>query len=206
ALPRRSTRLPTARRTQPSETQYSSTLVFSSPLKRMPTPRASRSASWKGLSGSTERRSGRASDMAGLMKRRSGLNSRADGPRQPLSPLPSIAEELGRLLHRLARPGRGVGRCRLGARTCFGGRRRRSRRLGGGSSRRTARRRLGRLGGRGRRRRRLGGWGRGRSGRSGRSHGGGAGGVLLGLEALGQLLGQFTRGGGRHLGHDGGQS
>src|SRR5690606_32570550 len=70
--------------------------------------------------------------------------------------------------------------------------------------RRTARRRLGGLSGRGRRRRRLGDRCRSRGG-GGRGHGGGAGGVLLGLEAFGQLLGQFTRGGGRHLGHDGGK-
>ena len=43
--PCRSTVLPTATRTQPSLTQYSSTLVFSTPLKRMPTPRSSRAAS-----------------------------------------------------------------------------------------------------------------------------------------------------------------
>src|SRR5215217_1934843 len=67
ALPRRSTRLPTARRTQPSEMQYSSTLVFSSPLKRTPMPFASRSASWNLLSGSTERRSGMTSVMAELI-------------------------------------------------------------------------------------------------------------------------------------------
>src|SRR4051812_3545258 len=38
-LPWRSLALPAVTRTQPSLTQYSSTLVFSTPLKRMPTSR-----------------------------------------------------------------------------------------------------------------------------------------------------------------------
>src|SRR4249920_1724039 len=40
-LPWRSFALPAVTRTQPSLTQYSSTLVFSTPLKRIPTSRAS---------------------------------------------------------------------------------------------------------------------------------------------------------------------
>ena len=44
-LPLRSVVAPTVSRTQPSLTQYSCTLVFSTPLKRMPTPRSSRAAS-----------------------------------------------------------------------------------------------------------------------------------------------------------------
>src|SRR6185369_2823043 len=44
-LPKRSRLLPAATRIQPSLTQYSSTLVFSVPLKRMPTPRSSRASS-----------------------------------------------------------------------------------------------------------------------------------------------------------------
>ena len=43
---------------QPSEMQYSSTLVFSLPLKRMPTPWRSTSSSKCGLRGSSDRRSG----------------------------------------------------------------------------------------------------------------------------------------------------
>src|SRR3984893_8646440 len=43
-LPWRSLALPAVTRTQPSLTQYSSTLVFSAPLKRMPTSRATTSA------------------------------------------------------------------------------------------------------------------------------------------------------------------
>ena len=43
----------------PSLTQYSSTLVFSTPLKRMPMPRLEQSGIVKkGLAGSLERRSG----------------------------------------------------------------------------------------------------------------------------------------------------
>src|SRR5665213_3192020 len=61
--PCRSTVLPTATRTQPSLTQYSSTLVFSTPLNRIPTPRSSRTASWCGLLGLLERRSGGVSVM-----------------------------------------------------------------------------------------------------------------------------------------------
>src|SRR3546814_8268938 len=57
-LPRRSSALPNGSRTQPSLTQYSSTLVFSSPLKRTPMPRSSAAASWKRLRGSLDRRSG----------------------------------------------------------------------------------------------------------------------------------------------------
>ena len=62
-LPRRSSDLPTTTRIQPSLMQYSSTLVRSAPLKRMPTPRSSRLASWYGLRGSRERRSGNVSVM-----------------------------------------------------------------------------------------------------------------------------------------------
>jgi hypothetical protein len=43
-LPKRSRAFPAATRIQPSLTQYSSTLVFSLPAKRMPTSRASASA------------------------------------------------------------------------------------------------------------------------------------------------------------------
>src|ERR1700722_20114117 len=43
-LPWRSLALPAVTRTQPSLTQYSSTLVFSAPLKRMPTSRAKTSS------------------------------------------------------------------------------------------------------------------------------------------------------------------
>ena len=44
-LPLRSSALPAATRIQPSLTQYSSTLVFSWPAKRMPMPRSSSAAS-----------------------------------------------------------------------------------------------------------------------------------------------------------------
>jgi hypothetical protein len=43
--PRRSSALPTGTRTQPSLMQYSSTLVRSTPLKRMPMPRSSADSS-----------------------------------------------------------------------------------------------------------------------------------------------------------------
>src|SRR3954471_14470963 len=59
-LPWRSTVLPTASRTQPSLTQYSSTLLRSMPLNLIPTPRSSSSALWKGLEGLVESRSGSA--------------------------------------------------------------------------------------------------------------------------------------------------
>ena len=54
-LPKRSRLRPAATRIQPSDTQYSSTLVFSCPLKRMPTPRLSTSWSKNGLRGSSDR-------------------------------------------------------------------------------------------------------------------------------------------------------
>ncbi len=57
-LPWRSLVLPASTRIQPSLTQYSVTLVFSAPLKRMPTSRSSALASKYGLRGSVERRSG----------------------------------------------------------------------------------------------------------------------------------------------------
>src|SRR3546814_17381114 len=57
-LPRRSSALPNGSRTQPSLTQYSSTLVFSSPLKRPPMPRSSSASSWKRLRCSLDSRSG----------------------------------------------------------------------------------------------------------------------------------------------------
>ncbi len=59
-LPKRSRALPAETRIQPSETQYSSTLFFSTPLKR--TPISWRvTMSWKcGLAGFTDRRSGKA--------------------------------------------------------------------------------------------------------------------------------------------------
>src|SRR3546814_9314465 len=57
-LPRRSSALPNGSRTQPSLPQYSSTLVFSSPLKRTPMPRSTAAASWQRLRGSLDRRSG----------------------------------------------------------------------------------------------------------------------------------------------------
>src|SRR5437588_13098593 len=64
-LPWRSLALPAVTRTQPSLTQYSSTLVFSTPLKRMPTSRDSTASLYQGLRGSTDRRSGNWS-LAGL--------------------------------------------------------------------------------------------------------------------------------------------
>src|SRR3546814_137316 len=54
-LPRRSSALPNGSRTQPSLTQYSSTLVFSSQLKRLPMQRSSAAASWKRLRGPLDR-------------------------------------------------------------------------------------------------------------------------------------------------------
>src|SRR5512139_2936764 len=65
ALPLRSTARPAATRIQPSLTQYSSTLVFSLPLKRMPTPRSSSPALKYGLLGSEDRRSGSSSLIRG---------------------------------------------------------------------------------------------------------------------------------------------
>src|SRR5215813_6888845 len=63
-LPKRSLALPAATRIQPSLTQYSSTLVFSAPLKRMPMSCASTSALKWGLRASVERRTGRTTAMA----------------------------------------------------------------------------------------------------------------------------------------------
>src|SRR5215210_8688247 len=57
-FPKRSLALPAVTRTHPSLTQYSSTLVFSTPLKRTPTPRSSAAASWCGLFGFLAKRSG----------------------------------------------------------------------------------------------------------------------------------------------------
>jgi hypothetical protein len=63
-LPRRSRDRPAATLIQPSLTQYSSTVVLSWPLKRMPIPRLRIAASWNGLLGSSARRSGKVSTMA----------------------------------------------------------------------------------------------------------------------------------------------
>src|SRR5437764_857604 len=63
--PCRSIVLPAWTRIQPSETLYSSTSWRSRPLKRMPMPRRRMSASKCGLFGSSERRSGGVSAMAG---------------------------------------------------------------------------------------------------------------------------------------------
>src|SRR5579863_2669792 len=63
--PLRSMVLPACTRIQPSEIQYSSTLVRTDPLKRMPIPRCSLSASKYGLRGWIASRSGGTSSMAG---------------------------------------------------------------------------------------------------------------------------------------------
>src|SRR5690242_12060013 len=66
-LPWRSTDFPATTRTQPSLTQYSSTLLRSTPLKRMPTPRSNSSRLKNGLLGSLQRRSGSVSVMGDLI-------------------------------------------------------------------------------------------------------------------------------------------
>src|SRR6185312_6101510 len=75
-LPWRSLAAPACTRIQPSLTQYSSTLFFSTPLKRMPTSRCRTSALNQGLRGSTDRRSGGVSAALGVWSRVSSFMAR----------------------------------------------------------------------------------------------------------------------------------
>src|SRR5829696_6978689 len=82
-LPARSLAEPAATRIQPSLTQYSSTLVFSTPLKRTPTPRSSAAASWYGLFGFLAKRSGGTSSIGSPRQVRSGLQPPRSGASHP---------------------------------------------------------------------------------------------------------------------------
>ena len=64
--PKRSRLLPAATRIQPSDTEYSMTLVFSWPLNLMPTPRLRSASSKCSLRGSRDRRSGGVSVMSAM--------------------------------------------------------------------------------------------------------------------------------------------